>query len=183
MRNLRNDKKGYEYIRFQELAEKRYSCRNFSQRKVEKELVDQIIKAGITAPTAVNTQPVKIFWLNSEKARKNIRQVCNYTFGADTFLVVGYKEAEGWVRSFDQRNFADIDAGIIATHMMLEIEDLGLSTTWVGYFDAPRLQSLYPEMKEYHLIALFPIGYAAEDAAPSDRHFKRKKTEEIVKIL
>ena len=114
---------------------------------------------------------------------KNIRQVCNYTFGADTFLVVGYKEAEGWVRSFDQRNFADIDAGIIATHMMLEIEDLGLSTTWVGYFDAPRLQSLYPEMKEYHLIALFPIGYAAEDAAPSDRHFKRKKTEEIVKIL
>lgn len=70
MRNLRNDKKGYEYMRFQELAEKRYSCRNFSQRKVEKELVDQIIKAGITAPTAVNTQPVKIFWLNSEKAKK-----------------------------------------------------------------------------------------------------------------
>lgn len=42
MRNLRNDKKGYEYMRFQELAEKRYSCRNFSQRKVEKELVDKI---------------------------------------------------------------------------------------------------------------------------------------------
>ena len=180
----------YEMIRkdmsicdFQELAEKRYSCRNFSQRKVEKELVDQIIKAGITAPTAVNTQPVKIFWLNSEKQEKISGRYATIPFGADTFLVVGYKEAEGWVRSFDQRNFADIDAGIIATHMMLEIEDLGLSTTWVGYFDAPRLQSLYPEMKEYHLIALFPIGYAAEDAAPSDRHFKRKKTEEIVKIL
>ncbi len=168
---------------FQELVEKRYSCRNFSDRKVEKELVEQIIKAGIAAPTAVNTQPVKIFWLDSEKAKEHIRQASSCTFGADTFLIVGYKEDEGWVRSFDQRNFADIDAGIVATHMMLEIEDLGLSTTWVGYFDAPRLQSLYPEMREYHLIALFPIGYAAEDAVPSDRHFKRKTREEIVEVL
>ncbi len=170
-------------MRFQELAEKRYSCRSFSARTVEKELVEQIIQAGITAPTAVNTQPVKIFWLDSEKAKEHIRQASSCTFGADTFLIVGYKEDEGWVRSFDQRNFADIDAGIVATHMMLEIEDLGLSTTWVGYFDAPRLQSLYPEMREYHLIALFPIGYAAEDAVPSDRHFKRKTREEIVEVL
>lgn len=168
---------------FQELAEKRYSCRSFSERKVEKELVEQIIKAGMVAPTAVNTQPFKIFWLNSERAKADVRQVCNYTFGADTFLVVGYKEEGGWIRSFDQRNFADIDAGIVATHMMLEIEDLGLNTTWVGHFDAPRLQELHPEMKEYHLIALFPIGYAAENAEPSPRHFKRKSTEEIVEIL
>lgn len=168
---------------FQELAEKRYSCRSFSERKVEKELVEQIIKAGIAAPTAVNTQPFKIFRLDSDKAKENIRQVCNYTFGADTFLIVGYREEEGWVRPFDSRNFADIDAGIVATHMMLQIEDLGLSTTWVGYFDAPRLQELYPVMQGYHLIALFPIGYAAENAAPSPRHFKRKFTEEIVEIL
>lgn len=170
-------------MRFQELAQKRYSCRSFSDRKVEQSLVEQIIQAGIAAPTAVNTQPFKIFWLNSENAKENIRQASSCTFGADTFLIVGYKEDEGWIRSFDQRNFADIDAGIVATHMMLEIEDLGLSTTWVGYFDAPRLQSLYPEMKEYHLIALFPIGYAAEDAAPSDRHFRRKAPREIVEIL
>ncbi len=170
-------------MRFQELAEKRYSCRSFSDKKVDKELVEQIIHAGIMAPTAVNTQPFKIFWLNSEKAKENVRQVSSFTFGADTFLIVGYKEEDGWTRSFDQRNFSDIDAGIVATHMMLEIEDLGLNTTWVGHFDAPRLQSLYPEMKDYHLIALFPIGYAAEDAAPSPRHFKRKSFEEIAEIL
>ncbi len=170
-------------MKFQELAEKRYSCRSFSDKKVEKELVEQIIKAGIAAPTAVNTQPIKIFWLESEEAKENIRQASNCTYGADTFLIVGYKEEDGWVRSFDKRNFADIDAGIVATHMMLEIEDLGLATTWVGYFDAPRLQSLYPEMKEYHLIALFPIGYAAEDGGPSDRHFKRKTSAELVETL
>ena len=170
-------------MEFQELIEKRYSCRKFSNKKVEPELIEKIIEAGRIAPTAVNTQPFKIFWFNSEQARDNIRQASSCTFGADQFLIVGYKEANGWERPFDQRNFADIDAGIAATHMMLAIEDLGLSTTWVGYFDAPMLQSLYPQMKAYHLIALFPIGYAAEDAVPSERHFKRKSKEELVEIL
>lgn len=170
-------------MEFKKLIEKRYSCRKFSSKKVEPELIEKIIEAGRIAPTAVNTQPLKIFWLNSEQAKDNIRQASSCTFGADQFLIVGYKEEQGWERSFDQRNFADIDAGIAATHMMLAIEDLGLSTTWVGYFDAPMLQSLYPQMKEYHLIALFPIGYAAEDAVPSERHFKRKSKEELVEIL
>ncbi len=170
-------------MRFQELAEKRFSCRKFSDRKVEDELVEQIIKAGIAAPTAVNTQPFRIFWLRSEQIKEDLRQVCRYTFGADTFLLVGYREEEGWVRPFDQRNFADIDAGIVATHMMMEIEDLGLSTTWVGYFDAARLQQLHPQLLGYHLIALFPIGYAAEDAVPSHLHFKRKSSKELVECL
>ncbi len=170
-------------MEFQELIEKRYSCRKFSDKKVKPEQIEKIIEAGRIAPTAVNTQPFKIFWFNSEKAKDNIRQVTKYTFGADEFLIVGYKEEEGWERTFDRRNFADIDAGIVATHMMLAIEDLGLSTTWVGYFDAPRLQSFYPQMKAYHLIALFPIGYAAEDAVPSERHYKRRSQEELLEVL
>ena len=168
---------------FQELAEKRYSCRSFSDRKVAPELVDQIIQAGITAPTAVNNQPFRIFRMDSAQAKAAVHEVTHCTFGADTFLVVGYRESEGWVRPFDQRNFADIDAGIVATHMMLEIAALGLNTTWVGYFDAPRLQELCPRMQGYELVALFPIGYAAEDAAPADKHFVRKPPAEVVETL
>ncbi len=168
---------------FKELAEKRYSCRNLSDRKVEKELVEQIIDTAIKAPTAVNAQPFKIFWLDSPKAKQDIHNATNCIFGADTFLVVGYRDDEGWVRSFDQRNFADIDAGIVGTHIMMEIADLGLATTWVGHFDAPLLKSLYPEMENYNLIAVFPIGYASEDDKPSERHFKRKSRKEILEIL
>lgn len=170
-------------MEFKKLIEDRYSCRSFSDRKVEPELIEKIIEAGRIAPTAVNNQPFKIFWLNSDQAKENVRQASRCTFGADQFLVVGYREENGWERPFDRRNFADIDAGIVATHIMLAIEDLGLSTTWVGHFDAPLLKSQYSQMKDYHLIALFPIGYAAKDAAPSERHFKRKSREELLEIL
>ena len=168
---------------FTHLAEERYSCRLFSNKKVPDCLIEKIIEVANLSPTAVNKQPFKIFWMKSEKAKQVIRKVTRFTFGADTFLLVGFKNSEGWVRSFDAHNFAETDASIVATHMMLEITALGLATTWVGHFDAPLLQSLYPEMDGYVLTALFPIGYAADNAKPSPRHFERKSCEEIVNVL
>ncbi|MBO4779992.1 MAG: nitroreductase family protein, partial [Selenomonadaceae bacterium] len=67
-----------------------------------------------------------------------------------------------------------------ATHMMLAIQDEGLGTTWVGYFDAPKMQELFPEMKEYELIAIFPVGYPAESAKPSVRHEERRSLDDVV---
>ena len=52
-------------MEFQKLAENRYSCRQFSDRKVEPDLIMQIVEAANQAPTAVNKQPFKIFWLRS----------------------------------------------------------------------------------------------------------------------
>ena len=170
-------------MKFKDLAAERYSCRMMSDQKVADDLVEQIIETAIKAPTAVNKQPFKIFWMKSEQAKEIIHKVTRFTFGADTFLVVGAKKEEGWVRSFDERPFADVDASIVATHMMMEITDLGLATTWVGYFDAPLLKSLQPEMKDYDLLAIFPIGYAAEDGGPSPRHTVRKSREELLECL
>ncbi len=170
-------------MKFYELAQERYSCRKMSDRKVEKELLDKIIDTAIAAPTAVNFQPYKLFLMDSKEAKQNIQKVSSYTFGADTFLVLGAKEKDGWVRSFDKHNFAEVDASIVATHIMMEIADLGLATTWVGHFDAPSLKKMYPIMSDYELIALFPIGYAAEDAAPSPRHTERKSREEVLEVL
>ncbi len=168
---------------FNELAKDRYSCRKISDRKVEQEKIDKIIESAIAAPTAVNKQPFKIFLMDSEEAKKNIHEVCNYTFGADTFLLLGYTEKEGWVRSFDNRNFADVDGSIVATHMMMEIADQGLATTWVGHFDAPKLKSMYKELADYELIAIFPIGYPTDEARPSHLHAKRKSKEDVFEIL
>lgn len=168
---------------FKDLVEKRYSCRKMSSRKVDDKLIDRIIEVARKAPTAVNKQPFRVFWMKSDYAKEIVGRVTRFTFGAETFLLLGYKEEDGWVRSFDQRNFADVDASIVATHMMMEIADLGLATTWVGYFDAPLLQSICPETKGYELVALFPIGYAAEGDEPSARHYIRKEKEEILETL
>lgn len=114
---------------------------------------------------------------------KAIHEATPYTFGAEEFLVVGAKRDEAWVRAADGTNFADVDATIVATHMMLAIEDQGLATTWVGSFNAPKLQELLPELAGYDLVAIFPVGYADPSASPSPMHAKRKTTAELVKCL
>ena len=168
---------------FLELAKERFSCRSLKCTRIDKELIDKIIEAGIAAPTAVNKQPYKIWFMQSPESKERIKEVTRFDFNADTFLVVGSKADDAWVRKYDGKNFADVDAAIVATHMMLEIQDLGLRTTWVGHFNAPKLKELCPQMKGYELIAIFPIGYAAEDGVPSERHEDRRTVEEVVQVL
>ncbi len=168
---------------FNELAGKRYSCRKLAAKPVEQEKLDSIIKAGILAPTAVNKQPFRIWVATSPEAKKAIHDVTPFTFGAEVFFIVGAKRDEAWVRPADNANFADVDATIVATHMMLAIEDQGLATTWVGFFDAPKLQTLIPELAGFDLVAIFPVGYADSDAKPAPQHTVRKSVSELVKSI
>ena len=85
---------------------------------------------------------------------EKVRQVTSYVFGAPVAFVVGSKAEAAWVRPYDKKNFADVDATIAATQMMLEIEELGLGTTWVGHFDAPKLKELFPEMNSWQFFLL-----------------------------
>ncbi|MGP1575736.1 nitroreductase family protein [Selenomonas sp.] len=158
---------------FLDLAKKRYSCRKISARPVEDEKLQKILEAGDLAPTAHNNQPFHIWLLESAEAMQKVSQTTSFIFGAPVAFVVGSKAESAWVRPFDKKNFADVDASIAATHIMLAIEDLGLGTTWVAHFDAPKLKELFPEMADYELVAIFPVGYPAEDAAPSPRHTER----------
>lgn len=170
-------------MNFLELAKKRYSCRKFSKQPVEQELIDQILEAAIVAPTAVNTQGFRLWLLESEEAKAEIRQLTNYSFGAEHFLLLGAKPGTSWTRPCDGKDFSEVDAAIVGAHVMLAIYDLGLATTWVGSFDAPALKALYPQMEGYDLIALFPFGYAAEDAEPAPSHTTRKNWEDLVETL
>ena len=83
-------------MKFKDLAAERYSCRKMTDRKVDDDLVKQLIETANLAPTAVNKQPFKIFWMKSDEAKEAIHQVTRFTFGASTFLVVGSKKEEGW---------------------------------------------------------------------------------------
>ena len=161
------------FMSFLDLAKKRYSCRKLSAQAVEGEKFRKILEAGNLAPTAHNNQPLHIWLLESAEAMEKLSQTTSCIFGAPVAFVVGAKQDIAWVRSFDKKNFAEVDASIAATHMMLAIEDLGLGTTWVANFDAPKLKALFPEMAGYELVAVFPVGYPEEGAAPSPRHAER----------
>lgn len=168
---------------FLKLAQERYSCRKLTDKAIEPEKIERILQAAVAAPTAKNNQPYKIWKITSEDAMAKVKKATNFTFGAGMVFVVGVKKNEAFVRPFDDKNYAEIDGAIVATHLMLAVKAEGLDTTWVGMFDAFKLQSLFTEMQGYELIALFPVGYAADDAKPSANHEKRRTIAQAVEEL
>lgn len=52
-------------MEFTKVVAERYSCKNFSTRKVEAEKLTEILEAGRLAPTAKNFQEQRIYVLQS----------------------------------------------------------------------------------------------------------------------
>ncbi len=165
---------------FQELSEARYSLRKFSDRPVEAEKLELVLKAAQNAPTAHNNQPQYVFVLKSAQALEKVDTCTGCHFHPPVMLVVAYDAQTAWKRTeYDGKNHGEIDAAIAATQMMLQAADIGLGTTYVGVFDPAALLEQFPEMAGYTPIALLPIGYPAEGAHASRLHTMRKPLEEF----
>ncbi len=165
---------------FLSLAHERYSCRAFTDQPVEAEKVDALLEAARVAPTAVNKQPWHAWVVADPAALEKINATTRFGFGAKTVIVLGADRSQAWTRKFDSANFADVDASIVGAHIMLAAQDLGLGTTWVACFDAPAMQEAFPQMADYDLVAMFPLGYPSPDYAPAAGHLASKPIEELV---
>lgn len=168
---------------FFELAQQRYSVRKFSSRPVEQEKVDAILRAGQIAPTACNNQPQRIYVIQSKQALEAL-QKCKFShFGETLAMLVCANTDECWVRKVDGKNSADVDASIVTTHMMLQAQALGIGSTWVMSFIPEAMKEEFHLPHNVEPIALLVMGYAAEDAAPSERHSQSKDLSETVQYL
>ena len=167
-------------MEFNEVLNRRYSCRAFAAQGVELEKVDRILEAGRIAPTAVNKQPIHIWTVSRPETLEAIKGVTRSNYGAPLLLVVGCRPADAWVRRYDAKNGAEVDAAIVATYLMLAAENEGLATLWVGSFDPVLLRDILPGTEGYELVAMINVGYPSPDSKPSAMHDERKSVEELV---
>lgn len=168
---------------FNDVLQRRYSCRAFAPKAVEEEKVGRILEAGRMAPTAVNKQPVHVWAVSNPDTLEAIKGVTRSNYGAPLLLVVGCRPSEAWVRRYDDKNGAEVDASIIATYLMLAAENEGLATLWVGSFDPALLKGILPETDGYDLVAMINVGYPSAVSKPSPMHGVRKALEEIVTVI
>lgn len=163
---------------FQELAAKRYSARGFRQMPISKAEIEKILMAGNAAPTAHNNQPQEIIVVHSQEGLEALRKCTECHYNAPLAFVICYDRKKCWERGYDQKHSGDIDASIVATHMMLEAADLGIGCTWIMHFipEAIRVEFELPDNVEP--VAILIMGYT--DAEPSKDHFKRRNLDEYV---
>lgn len=165
---------------FIDLAAERYSVRKFSERSVEQEKIDLILKAAQLAPTACNNQPQRILVMQSDSALSKLKECTNYHFHAPLAFLICYDSTVSWKRSFDGDDSGEVDASIVTTQMMLQAAEIGLGTTWVGYFNPEKTREIFGLPENYVPVAILPTGYPADNAVPSANHSKRYPIEQTV---
>lgn len=167
---------------FFKLCSDRYSVRSYLPESVPAELLTRILQAGRLAPTAKNNQSQRILVLQSPQAREKLHALHN-CYGAPLALLVCGDEEIACNRPVTHHSMAEMDASIVATHMMLAAKSLGVDSTWICAFDHDKATELFglPAHVKPHLI--LALGYPAKDGVPSPRHTDRKPLEQTVTYL
>lgn len=170
-------------MEFKEVIEKRYSCRKFDGRKIERAQLEAILEAGRIAPTAKNLQEQRIYVIESEQALEAVDRLTPCRYGAPTVLAVAYDKNSVFTYPGGRVNSGAEDATIVATHMILAAANEGVDSVWLNFFDpdiAAKELGL-PENEE--IVMMMPLGFAAEGAGPSPQHASKKALAETVTYI
>ena len=169
---------------FIDLAQARFSVREYSDRPVEKEKLDQILEAGRMAPTAKNQQPQKIYVLQSEDVLKKLSALTHCAYGAKTVLLFTYDQEQDWKNPLEDGVHSGVeDVSIVATYIMLQAIELGIYTTWCNYFSNSELEKAFQLPENEKSVLIMPIGYKADKAASAPAHTDSKESDELVCYL
>lgn|SRR5574344_996532 len=154
----------------------RRSIRKYLDKEVNSDLVQEVLRAGIFAPSAANKQPYHFIVFDNKEKIAQIKEIHPYAKTLETapicIMVCGDTQqqmAEG---------FYICDCSAVCENILLAAEALGLNTCWMGIYpwkeltdNMAKFLDLPDNVKPFAIIAL---GYGAVDL-PRAKRFDETK--------
>jgi nitroreductase len=172
-----------------EVIKKRRSIRKYQDIPVKEDKMLKIIDAGILAPSAANGQPWRFIALRDrvllDKVVKEALGTINQWAITAPLIIIGCSIKSNIITHYFGEvvsgiKYHLIDMGITLEHMVLEAEDLGLSSCWIGWFNEKKIKKILDINYRWRITALLAIGYADNSYIPSPQ--KRIPREKILTI-
>jgi nitroreductase len=159
-----------------EAIRKRYSCRSYEDRPIEKEKLDIIFEAARLAPSAKNLQDWRFVVVSNKDTRIKLAEAANnQMFIADAGAIIAGCSNSGDVMRCGQP-VAPIDVAIALEHIALQATELGLATCWIGSFYPDKVRAILGIPEDVAVIELMPLGYPAD----KQKEPRRERVENIV---
>ncbi len=108
----------------------RVSVRRFTEKAVEPEKLEKVVRAAFAAPSAMNQQPWEFFVVTDRKKIDALGDASPYAGpvkNAPAAIVVAYRR-----KGLSVPEYADIDCAIATENILLEIEAQGLGGVMIG---------------------------------------------------
>ena len=173
---------------FQKILAGRRSIRRFLPAPVEPEKLRACLEAARIAPSAHNVQPWRFVVVDDPDLKERLTSAAfsgiyytsKFAAQAPVILVLLAKPAGGVARLGSKIQgvpYFLIDMGIAGEHVVLQAEELGLATCWMGWFDYRKARKVLAIPRTFKLVAMMPLGYAEKRP---QREPPRKTFENIV---
>ena len=158
----------------------RRSIRTFLKKEVEKEKLNELLKAAMFSPTAKNSRPWEFIVVVAEELKKELSKAtpfAGFAQGAPAVIAVCYDTGKG-------RRFKE-DCALAAGHIYLEATNQGLGTCYVQIAEGTEADVGNPEdfvkrlldvPEHYRVLCLMPIGYPSKQPGPhKDEEFEEDR--------
>lgn len=143
----------------------RRSVRNYLDKSVAKNLVEEIVKAGLQAPSGRNVQPIEYIAVTDPIKRKKLAAICDYgkfLAEAPVCLVVISRNTKYYLE----------DGSAATENTLIAATALGLATCWIAGDKKPYVSEILRLLEvptNYKLVCLIAVGYAAVTPAGVDK--------------
>lgn len=158
---------------------KRKSIRQFKDKKIEEEKIKNILKAGMQAPSAHNTQPWEFIVVKNKDSIEKIANMSPYAkpaLNGNTIIItvcnmkiIKEKKTQNWIQQ---------DMSACTENILLEAVEQELGAVWLGtYPEEDRVAILKEEFNIPNNCIPFSVivlGYPKEDYISEDRFDENK---------
>lgn len=140
----------------------RRSCREYTEQKVSHEVLDELLHAAFSAPTAVNAQPWEFVVIDDENVLAKIRSKLHFAnYNAPAAIVVCGNS--NWGLKGQDKDLWICDCSAAMENMLLLATDMGLGSLWCGIFPIEsRMQQVRDILKmptNVNPLGMMYVGY------------------------
>jgi nitroreductase len=161
------------------IIKERRSVRKYKPDPIPQDALLRVLEAARFSPSGKNLQPWKFILVKDESLKQRLVEASvRQSFIAEAPLVVvacGFPD-RCYSRMGNYMKSWPVDVAIALEHLILQAQEEGLGTCWIGAFEEKEVKSVLEIPDEVRVLALTPLGYP--DELPSSR--SRKGLDEII---
>lgn len=153
---------------------KRRSCRKFTEQKVSKEIVHELMEAAMAGPSAKNKRPWKFYVVTDEEKLEKLRFAGSaFNFNSPMHIVVCGDVSKTIVvdKAYD---FWIQDCSSAVENILLTATSLGLGTCWCGVYPVEvrveRVKNILGLEENLIPLCLIHVGYPDCELEPRTQY-------------
>lgn len=177
-------------MEYSQVLNNRKSTRHYIDKKVDSELLIEMLKAANLAPSWKNSQTARFYVANGEKSknavrealpefnRKNTENAAAYIISTVVLNRSGF-DRDGTAVTEIGNGWGFYDLGLNNMALLLKATELGLSTLVMGIRDGENLRKKFDIPETEAVVSVIAVGYTDADIVRPNR----KNVEDFAKFF